>query len=710
MSARRPNASIFSRSRRRGTPRNPGADLSRLPMGLDFGAVRIAEGIRAALACAVVILANEWLGWPPLFYMAMAAFFTCLCDAGGPIRFRVPALLSFTALGALTWMGFGLLRDAGLPVVVPVACFGLFCFAFARVWGTGATAVGNILSIVLILSLNQPLTGREALEIGGMVVAGGLWATLLTMVVWRLHPYRPARTAVAECWRRLAGLAEDLRGLLLAGAAPGRGGAGGEAWDAHGRAHRRAVREEIEHARGIVLDLVGMRGRLSLRGSQALLRLEACDQIFGLLIALAGRLEGTDDAPRLRAAETMLRLLRPMLIVLSRTMVDDTPARLPVLERAIARILAATTTDPVLRPIAEAMAERLRIAARLSSPGGYLPGGSVGNAQAQPWRDRVLGPLRANLSWQSATLRHALRVGFISAPALLVTLQSGEQFAHWLTITVVVTLQPFYAATWQRALERIGGTVLGGLIGAVLAFYMNTPLLLGLMLFPLCIVAFAARQVSFAAWIAGITPIVVILMELVHPGNSSWEIAGMRALFTVMGGLIAIAGWLLLWPSWEPERLGAEQREAIAAHARYGHAVLAEMLGDGLPADTDAARRAAGMTTNNLEASISRALQEPRSTHRPAIAAATLVDSTLRRIAGRLSALWHDPAARAALTSVEAEPWQRWIDAALGGMASGGGDIPPRPPLPANAALVEPLSRIARQIELLDGALHPKRG
>ena len=40
----------------RATERNPGADLSRLPMGFDIRAIRVAEGVRAALACAVVIL------------------------------------------------------------------------------------------------------------------------------------------------------------------------------------------------------------------------------------------------------------------------------------------------------------------------------------------------------------------------------------------------------------------------------------------------------------------------------------------------------------------------------------------------------------------------------------------------------------------------------------------------------------------------------
>jgi len=693
-------ASLSLPRRRPGTPRDPGADLSRVPWGWDLRALKAVEGVRAATAFALVILAHEWLGWPPLLYMAMATFFTCLCDVGGPIRFRVPALLAFTVLGAAIWVGFGLLRDAGLAVVLPMAFLGLLCLGFSRLWGPGATVVGNILAIVLVIAANQPLTGKEAVTVGGMFLAGGLWATLLTMVVWRLHPYRPARTAVAECWRRLATLAGDQRRLLQMGEVRT------AVWDDHSRAHRRAVREEIEFARILVLDLVNMRGRLSLRGSQALLRLEACDQIFGSLIALSDLLEGMREPARRHAAETLLRVVRPMLVVLANAIETDVPVRPLVLDRAAERALAATRDDPLLRPLAEAIVERLRIAARLSTPSGYLPGGPVGATQAQPWRERVLGPLRANLTWQSAILRHALRIAVIGAPSLALTLDYGAQFAHWLPITAIVTLQPFFAVTWQRALERIGGTVLGGLVGALIAYFVRAPLELAAVLFPLCALAFGARQVSFTAWIAGITPVVVVLMELLHPGHSSWAVAALRALFTLAGGFLAVLGCLVLWPSWEPARLGHEQRGALAAHAAYASAVLSEITGESPFGSAEAPRRAAGMATNNLEASITRALQEPRGSRRPEVSAAILVDSILRRIAGRLSALRHDPAARTALTAAEGDAWRDWIAASLNGLAQGQAHVPPRPAMPLGGALLDPLARIARQIELLEGALH----
>jgi len=690
----------LARSLRRGTPRNPGADLSQLPVGLDLRGIRVAEGLRAALACTVFLVAYERLGWPPLVYAALAAFLTCLCDTGGAIRTRVPTLLAFTVIGALTWGVFGVLRGAGLAVALPLACAGIFVASFARVWGVAAAAAGNLLSVVLILSLDRALSPGAALVVAGMFAAGGLWATGLTMVVWRLHPYRPARVAIAEVWQRMAVLSADLLSLVRQAH-----GVSAAEWDAHARAHRRAVREEIEYARTIIMDLVRMRGRLSRRGSQALLQLETGDQVFGALVALSDLLEAGETSAgtpgRQRAAVALLILLRPTLLLLSRSVRTDTPVHPARLERVLATALAAAAPDPALNRIVETIADRLRIASKLAAPGGHLPGGAADASEtAQPLWDRVRGPILANLAWNSAMLRHALRTAAIATPALAATQVWGGPFAHWLPITVVVTLQPFYAATWQRALERVSGTVLGGLAGSALALTAGTPGLLAALMFPLCTVAFALRQVSYGTYIACVTPIVVVLIELVEPGQSAWKLAGLRALFVVAGGAVAVLGWLLLWPSWEPGRLQREQRTALAAHARYAEAAIAELLGEGGAAATETARRSAGVATNNLEASLARALQEPRRNQRRRLETAMVVDATLRRIAGRLAALRHDPAARAALDAPAWRQWRNWMAGTL--LALGGGAPPSARP---DGTPPETVARIARQVELLDGAL-----
>jgi hypothetical protein len=68
---------------------------------VDLQVLSLKEGARAALSVAVIIAANVYFDWPPLFVAAPAALNTCMCDPGGPIRRRFPALLAFTLGGGL---------------------------------------------------------------------------------------------------------------------------------------------------------------------------------------------------------------------------------------------------------------------------------------------------------------------------------------------------------------------------------------------------------------------------------------------------------------------------------------------------------------------------------------------------------------------------------------------------------------------------------
>lgn len=82
-------------------------------------------------------------------------------------------------------------------------------------------------------------------------------------------------------------------------------------------------------------------------------------------------------------------------------------------------------------------------------------------------------------------------------------------------------------------------------------------------------------MVSLGLFTATLTRLVVLLVESIVPGTSEWSIAWARFALTAAGGVIAMAAGFLLWPAWEPERLGQEARAAIGAHGAYAEAVLA---------------------------------------------------------------------------------------------------------------------------------------
>ncbi len=678
----------------------PEADLGRLPIAVDLRTISIAEGVRAAMSVAVIVAADAWLQWPGLLEAALAALLTCLCDGGGPIRRRLPVLVAFTLLGGCITAGFGLLRGHGLVVTVPAACLGVFVCAFARVWGQASLQAGNLLTVVLVLALDEPHTLPEALMLGGLFAAGCLWAILLTMVLWRIYPFRPARRAVSDAFRATARLVGDLASLLHADAPPA-------AWEAHARGHRRAVRDTIERARTLVQDTLRTRGQASARARQALLRIETVDQLFGAMIALSDLLEADRSPAMAHAAGRLLALLRPALLVVAEAVAADDPGRgqrrsparrLAAIGPRLDEMTAAAAPVPALTAAATVIVERLRIAATLSAPADWAPG-SLPDEPAAGRLSRVLLPVRANLDWQSAAFRHALRVAAVAAPALAFTLGLSGRYQHWLTITLLLTMQPFYALTWQRALERVGGTVLGGMIAGGVALVFTTPLWIAAALFPLAVLAFTMRGVSYGVFIALLTPLVVLLTEFSRPGTGELTIAALRAGYTLAGGALAVAGCILLWPSWEPDRLRRELREAIVAHAAFATAELGALLGEQADEAVDAARRAAGVASNNLETTLSRALHEPRRSQALDLQSAMVVDAALRRMAGRLSALQIDPHHADGIGSEALREWQAWIGAALLAVSEGAAVASPRP----SGRAPDGLLRIARQIDLLDG-------
>lgn len=679
--------------RRRGTARNPGPDLQRLPVGLDFSGISLAEGLRAALASGVFLVPNLWLQAEPLLIAATGAMITCFCDVGGTLRQRLPMLLSFTLLGAFTWGVFGLVRALGDAPVLLLAAPVVFVLSMARVWGLRAQTVGNILIVVLALAIDRPLSLSAAEGLCAFFVTGGLWACLLTLVIWRISADRPVLQAVDQVFGALQALAADLRRLVQRDAQPGD-------WDAHALAHRRAVRAQIEAARLLLASGAGGRGIVSRRSQRAALLLEAAEQLFGELIVLSEMLESATDPSVRQEAERLLRRVRPLLAVLASGR-GRGGARL---EASIDSAAAPLPPGP-LQVLSGLILDRLRMVVRAVEV--QQDESSLRQATAPPakpwWSRRVWSPLRDELTPRSAILRHALRATLLTVPAIAITLLWWTPYAHWLTITVALTMQPFFAATWQRALERIGGTALGAMLGGALAFLPSTPLAVGGAVLVMAVVGFSVRQVSYGAYIACLTPLIVLLFDIAAPGHSPWVVAGMRVLYTLVGGFVAVSACLLLWPSWEPDRLRQELRGTLLAYAGLADAIL----DDPRPEPTgpaEAARRSAGLANSNLEASLSRALQEPGRRHRAELVKLIAADAVLRRLGATLLAIPYDAALGALLAGPARHDWQRHLRGAFEAIAEGR-PVPPDPGLPAPPTST--LARACRALDLLSASLVP---
>ncbi|MBN8903811.1 MAG: FUSC family protein, partial [Rhodospirillales bacterium] len=196
-----------------------------------------------------------------------------------------------------------------------------------------------------------------------------------------------------------------------------------------------------------------------------------------MLIALGELLEHASPQDRAAAAR-LLRRLRPVLLVLGEIIVTDDPAAHPRIRRAIdglAREGGQLSPGDPMRVLVQRLVERLRIAQTLAVPANLLPGADAAG-RPPPLAQRLWQPLRTNLTWRSPILRHSLRAVTAAAPALAFTMWWFTPYDHWLTITIIATVQPFFALTYARAVERVLGTAAGGAIAALIAAVCTTPL------------------------------------------------------------------------------------------------------------------------------------------------------------------------------------------------------------------------------------------
>ena len=156
------------------------------------------------------------------------------------------------------------------------------------------------------------------------------------------------------------------------------------------------------------------------------------------------------------------------------------------------------------------------------------------------------------------------------------------------------------------------GTVVGGALTALLAALFHDPLAIFALAFVFSGVSVALLPLNYAAFSVFLTPTFVLLAEA---SAGDWHLAGLRIVNTVLGGVLALAGSRLLWPSPEAERLPsylADVMRAIGALLRRGGRPVRRPRRGGRAARSVRPGAGAGLAILNADESFQRLLGEHR--------------------------------------------------------------------------------------------------
>lgn len=170
-------------------------------------------------------------------------------------------------------------------------------------------------------------------------------------------------------------------------------------------------------------------------------------------------------------------------------------------------------------------------------------------------------------NFSTLTTRYALRSAIAAAIALFIYKWFHIDHGYWLPFSVMIVIQPYFGATFKKAIDRIAGTLLGGLAGSLL-LRLPTGLHIKeaiLFLTFILMVYYIRKKYAFAAFV--ITLNLVLLFNIESAYNNGLMVT--RALCTIGGALLAVFSGFALLPTWDKKWLPSHLAGAINSNYEY---------------------------------------------------------------------------------------------------------------------------------------------
>src|SRR5260221_6924460 len=620
-----------------------------------------SQGVRAAVGISIPISigwATGHLSWGIL--PALAAFWTLMCDMGGAYRQKAIAI-GGSGLFILLASVFG----AWITQSVPAYIIGVFSWAFVMtllgVAGNAAAQAGLISTTIVVVAV--VLTAPNEFWIRLLLCAiGGVWAAVLTLALWPLHPFLPLFQSISKSSYRLGDLLDSIwTGVPKSGS----GGSNLKVALAYDE-----LLTSLEQSRKTWAAVRVRRAGPSLRSTQLLDLIENLDSAGKTVIAFRGILNLLGREPWFDSVRDELHKFTEVLAGLSREIGVAVAHRGAIvdfarLETALAGLLprlreleSAAKHDfsrHELRRTVELLAKEFRWLAETAGQlktGEAIPREQV-REPARPKIERVkfIEEIQNNLSFQSSTFRHSLRLAASTALAGVIASAFHLTRGYWIPITVVVGLKPNFGGTLHRAVQPITVTVAGALLAALILWFIRDPVWLLVILAVLSFATFALRWANYVAFSMALTPMIMMMLDLAHPGTVIDSF--LRIVHTIIGGALAIVCGYVLFPVWERSKLPAQLAEAYRTTAWFLRALFA--LDKERLSVTDTRKRS-GLAVANAVNAGQRLLSEPshrRGKVEPLLASINFC----RDIFYSLSAMAHLPKER--LAEIRSEPVQR---------------------------------------------------
>jgi len=173
---------------------------------------------------------------------------------------------------------------------------------------------------------------------------------------------------------------------------------------------------------------------------------------------------------------------------------------------------------------------------------------------------------------------------------------------YWILLTTVFVCQPNYGATRLRLVQRIGGTVLGLVLGWALFDLFPSSRIQALFAVAAGVAFFATRAKRYTLASAAITLLVLFCFNQTGDG---YGLIWPRLVDTLLGSLIAGLAVFLILPDWQGRRLNQVVANTLTCNSRYLRQIMQQYASG---KRDDLAYRLARRNAHNADAALSSTL------------------------------------------------------------------------------------------------------
>ncbi|MFC0775505.1 FUSC family protein [Terrimonas alba] len=593
----------------------------------------LADGVRITAGVLLPSLIFGYFGHLQTgIFLSLGAVCASITDNPGPIHHRRNGLLACCGIIFIValMVGYSLQQTWMFMILLPILCF---FFSMIGVYGARVTAIGIAALLVMVMMTHEGLEGWQVVYFALYIFAGGMWYTLLSLILYSIRPYKLIQQVMGEYVLAAARYLRARAQFYATGVDIDK------CYE-----HLMQTQVEVQQKQELLAEIL-FKTRSIVKESthtSRILMMVFLDVSDLLERTMASHLDYKklhayfDDTPILTEYRDIILMLADELdeIALSlssgrasgydQRIDKDLVEEREHLQQLRLKILNPTNLEGFisLRHILDSIddiAARIRTLHQYTSYDRKLRNIKVNTPDPSKYVTRqTIDPQQffSNFSLQSNIFRHSLRISVAAVAAYFIGLLLPFGHGYWILLTVIVIIKPGYSLSKQRNIERLTGTLIGVAIGWGILYFVKDNTAILVLLAISMIGAYSFMRWKYLVSVVMITIYLLFMFHLLEPTDFN-KVVEERIVDTALGCIIGFLASFLLPPIWERQQIGELMKQVVTDISDYFESVAYVFTGQPYNKELSKEKRKyAWVSLANVSDAFTRMLSEPKSKRR----------------------------------------------------------------------------------------------